>query len=170
MVVATRRPAAEVQILLDVPAKAPGILVIDDEEPIRRLLQIVLQRQGFDVWLAADGRQAVKLYDRFRSQIDLVLLDVRMPGLDGSQTLEALRQLNPDLCCCFLTGHAGQYTEQQLRQRGAVRVFAKPFAVAELATALWKVALQSVRPDAELGGSADFFMREFNHDSVQHSL
>jgi CheY-like chemotaxis protein len=158
---------AEVQILLDVPVKAPGVLVVDDEEPIRRLLQIALQRQGFEVWLAADGFQAVKLYGRFRSQIDLVLLDVCMPGLDGPQTLDVLRQLNPDLCCCFLTGHAGQYTGQQLRQRGAVRVFAKPFAVAELATAVWEVAVHGGRPQAELGGSGDFFVREFNHGTVR---
>lgn len=140
MVIPLVRQVGETEALLDLPTQMPGILVVDDEEPIRQLLDIVLQRQGLHVWLATDGCQALKLYDRFRSQIDLVLLDVRMPGMDGPQTLAALRNRNPDLRCCFLTGFTGEYTEQQLHQQGALRVFTKPFALAPLASALWKLA------------------------------
>jgi len=59
------RPAAEASGLPTSAAKNPGILVVDGEEPIRRLLPMAFQRQGFEVWLAADGCQALKLYDRF---------------------------------------------------------------------------------------------------------
>src|SRR5262245_55107189 len=71
---------------------APAILVVDDEPMIRKLLQLQLQQQGFGVLVAADGREALVLYQARRSTIALVLLDVRMPDLDGPQTLAALRQ------------------------------------------------------------------------------
>lgn len=163
MVVALAKPVAKMAGAPASLAQSPGILVVDDEEPIRRLLQLVLQRQGFEVWLAADGSQALKLYDRFRTQIDLVLLDVRMPGLNGPQTLAALRQLNPEVPCCFLTGQAWEYSERQLRGQGAVQVFAKPFALEELATSLWLLATQTGNQEAELDGDADSLVRESNH-------
>jgi CheY-like chemotaxis protein len=55
-----------------------------------------------------------------------------MPGLDGLQALAALQELNPTVVCCFMTGHAGDYTEADLVEQGAARVFAKPFALGEL--------------------------------------
>jgi len=110
----------------------PGILIVDDEPAIRNLLRKVLLRHGIRVWVAADGWQALEIYRRQRREITLVLLDVRMPGWDGPQTLRALQHLDPAVRCGFLTGHAGEYTEAELRQRGAEHVFAKPFAPAIL--------------------------------------
>ena len=120
----------------------PAILVVDDEPLIRELLQLTLEQQGFSVFLAADGREALALYQAQRSTIALVLLDVRMPGLDGPATLTALRRLDPAICACFLTGHAGGYTDEELLERGAVRVFAKPFHSAELGVVLRQVIVQ----------------------------
>src|ERR1041385_1655495 len=82
---------------------SPGILVADDEPCIRNLLGVVLGRYGFRVWLAPHGEQAVELYCRHRSEIALVLLDVRMPVLDGPATFAALRRINPTVRCCFMS-------------------------------------------------------------------
>jgi CheY-like chemotaxis protein len=57
-----------------------GNLVADDEESVRGVLDIGMRQQGFDVWLAADGQKALDLYRRHCEAIDVVLLDVRMPG------------------------------------------------------------------------------------------
>jgi CheY-like chemotaxis protein len=116
--------------------------VVDDEPMIRKLLQLQLQQLGFRVLVAADGREALGLYQTRRSAIALVLLDVRMPDLDGPQTLAALRQYDPAVCACFLTGHAGEYTEEYLLERGAARVFAKPLRSAELGSGLREVIAQ----------------------------
>jgi CheY-like chemotaxis protein len=59
--------------------------------------------------------------------VDLVLLDVRMPELDGPQTLAALRKENPTLRCCLISGHSGTYTREQLLSLGAEHYFNKPF-------------------------------------------
>ena len=117
-------------------SRRPGILVVDDDTDVRALLQAVLDQQGFVVWAAASGRQALELYQEWRSAIDLVLLDVCMAGLDGPQTLVGLRRLNPALCCCFMTGDAGRYTLDDLMAQGVRHVFQKPFRPFEVAQIL----------------------------------
>lgn len=119
------------------PAKRrPGVLVVDDEEGIRRVLQVGLRSYGLTVWVAADGHEAAEVYRSFRDAIDIILLDVRMPGRDGPQTLLALRELDPDARACFMSGFAGQYSDQNLLDRGALAVFKKPLRLGELARRL----------------------------------
>lgn len=117
-----------------------GILVVDDEEYLRGMLNAGMRQQGFAVWLAADGHEALALYRQQKKAIDVVLLDVRLPGLDGPQTLAALQQLNPRVRCCFMSGAVGDYTESSLRERGADAVFWKPFCLPEVALMLWELA------------------------------
>jgi DNA-binding NtrC family response regulator len=115
-----------------VASALPGVLVVDDDALVRAMLQAVLQRQGFAVWLADCGRAALEMYQRHREHIAVVLLDVRMPGLDGPQTLALLRRADPEVVCCFMTGHAGPYTPQDLLALGALHLFDKPFRMDEL--------------------------------------
>ena len=63
-----------------------------------------------------------------------------MPGLDGPQTAKALRQLEPQLRVCFMSGDLGGYTDQKLRDLGALAVIPKPFRLAEIAPMLWELA------------------------------
>src|SRR4051794_9080352 len=109
------------------PQRSSGVLVADDEEAVCRVLEVGMRGHGFTVWLAADGREAVDLYCEHRDGIDLVLLDVQMPNLDGPGTLTALREINPPVRCCFMTGDPGRYTEEMLVDLGAIAVFWKPF-------------------------------------------
>jgi DNA-binding response OmpR family regulator len=111
----------------------PGVLVVDDEEYLRHILDVALRQEGFTVWLADDGWEALDLYRKHFAAIDMVLLDVRMPGLDGPGTLTALRKLDPEVRCCFMSGDLGQYTERSLRDSGAGPVLHKPFRLEELA-------------------------------------
>jgi CheY-like chemotaxis protein len=117
-----------------------GVLVVDDEGALRRLLGIGLRREGFAVWLAATGREALDLYRRHREIIDTVLLDVLMPGLNGPQTLAALQELNPQIRCCFMSGDLGSYTEERLRSLDAAAVLQKPFPLDEVAQVLRQLA------------------------------
>ena len=117
-----------------------GVLVADDEAAVRAVLGLALRFHGFNVWLAAGGPEAEELYRRHRGEIDLVLLDVQMPGMDGPWTLAALRQVDPGVRCCFKSGYTGDYTAEQLLELGAVRVFGKPFRLEELAGTLRRLA------------------------------
>ncbi len=104
-----------------------GILVVEDDPAVLRMLGLALSAHGFDVWLAASGRAAVGLYETHHDGIGLVLLDVQMDGLDGPQTLAALRGLDPNVRCCFMSGHTGRYTVEDLLRLGAAYVVEKPF-------------------------------------------
>jgi CheY-like chemotaxis protein len=114
----------------------PGVLVVDDDHLVRIMVQLGLERNGFEVWLAPHGREALDLYREHRENITVVLLDVRMPGLDGPETLDALRELDPDVLACFMSGNTGDYEPEELLQRGAAYVIAKPFHLDELASIL----------------------------------
>jgi DNA-binding NarL/FixJ family response regulator len=67
----------------------------------------------------------------------------RMPGQDGPQTLAALRRVAPDVLTCFMSGDMGGYQPEELRERGARCVFAKPFSLEELAQTLWLMVHES---------------------------
>lgn len=116
--------------------RRPGVLVVDDEEGIRKLLATALPRYGFAVWVVPNGREAIGVYGAHRASIDLALLDVQMAECDGPQTLAGLREISPDVRVCFMTGNPGQHTVQSLLALGAVAVLKKPFALAGLAANL----------------------------------
>src|SRR5689334_22546953 len=102
---------------------SPGVLVVDDDPMVLRLLLAALPGYGFTVWPASSGPAALEVYRRQREDIAVVLLDVRMPGLDGPQTLAQLQCLNPAVACCFMTGFAGNYSDEDLRARGGLHCF-----------------------------------------------
>jgi anti-anti-sigma factor len=114
----------------------PCVLVADDEDALRLLLGRALRRGGLKAALAATGREAVALFRQDPEGIAVALLDVRMPGLSGPETLAALRLLNPEVRCCFMTGDSDPSTEEGLRGLGAARVFHKPFALDEVVQSL----------------------------------
>lgn len=135
------RPVRETSNACEVPGLCNrpdrGILLIDDDAVLRCVLAGVLRTRGFAVWTAASGEEALKVYERFASQISLVLSDVNMPGMEGPEAVAALRAVNPALICCLMTG--GQ--NLPVVGRGVVKVFSKPFSspanvVAELAELL----------------------------------
>jgi DNA-binding response OmpR family regulator len=77
------------------------ILVVDDEESIRELYRAELAEDGYEVELAGDGLQALRRIDAFRP--DLVTLDVKMPGIDGIETLRRIRERNPTVPVILVT-------------------------------------------------------------------
>jgi anti-anti-sigma factor len=114
------------------PPACAGVLVADDEPVVRYLLEVVLRREGLQVWSAADGGQAVELYRSHPGAVGVVLLDVLMPGTDGPHALAAIQNLCPAVRCCYMTGDMTPYTEEALLQMGAARVFRKPLAAADV--------------------------------------
>jgi CheY-like chemotaxis protein len=108
--------------------RSPVVLVVDDYPPVVEMLAMALRTAGFVVWSAVGGEQAVRLFERHRDSIDLVLLDVAMSGMDGPQTLAALRRIDPVVRCVFMSGNTGRYSQAELLALGAVLVLGKPFA------------------------------------------
>lgn len=109
-----------------------GVLVVDDEPFIRRLLGTHLQNNGFSVWTVSNGEEALDFCCAHREEIAVVLLDVRMPGLDGPHTLDGIQALDVDIPVCFMTGDPGEYDPVELLKRGARHLFSKPFQMDEV--------------------------------------
>ncbi len=124
------------------PARScPEVLVVDDERLVLRLLELALPQHGLVVRSAGGGAEAVDLYRRHRGSIGVVLLDVRMPGLDGPQTLAVMREIDRGVRCVFMSGDTRGYSAEELLGLGAARVVTKPFRdLAELAATLREVA------------------------------
>jgi CheY-like chemotaxis protein len=122
-----------------------GVLVVGDEMAVLRVLAARLRIEGYKVWLAGHGHQAIEFYEGHREEIAVVLLDVLMPGLDGPHTLAAIQKLCPTVRCCFMYANPTPYTEETLLQIGAVRVFRKPFAFTEVIDTLNQLASRSPR-------------------------
>ncbi len=111
-------------------APAPGrglVLVVDDEEGIRRFASRALTTAGYEVMTSAEGREALACQARHGDRLRLVLLDLTMPELSGQDTLHALRERNPKLPIIVMSG----YTESTLRASD-VSFLAKPFRADEL--------------------------------------
>jgi DNA-binding NtrC family response regulator len=117
-------------------AAPPGVLVAAADENIRFLLRLALRQAGFDPLVAADGREAVEMFRRHQDEIRVVLLDVRMPRLDGPGALAQIHRIAPQVRCCFMSGHPAHYGADNLLPLGAARVFEKPFRVEEVIEAL----------------------------------
>jgi CheY-like chemotaxis protein len=116
----------------------PEVLVVDDSPMVHLLLKAVLPRHGLAVSGASCGEEALEIYRRRRDAISLVLLDVHMPGMDGPQTLSALRQLDPAVRCCFMSADSGDYSVEELMGLGGMAFLAKPFSSpAAVAETLW---------------------------------
>ncbi|MGH7899156.1 MAG: response regulator [Candidatus Binatia bacterium] len=107
----------------------PTVLVVDDEEGPREALRMVLAQQ-FRVLTAASGEQALAIVAR--DPVDVVTLDLRMPGLDGVATLELMRQIAPDLGVVVITGYGSRETVMDTVYLGAFSYMNKPFHVTDV--------------------------------------
>src|SRR5437879_5241869 len=123
-----------------------GILIVDDQACLRNIMGIGLRQEGFEVWLAANGREAFDLYQCHHETIDVVLMDVCMPGLDGPETLAALQELNPQIRCCFISGSLDSCTAEELQNLGAAAVLQKPMHLTEVARVLCEQAKRPYTP------------------------
>lgn len=129
-------------------SRPPGVLIVDDHDDVRNFLGVLARAHGFAVWLAAGGLEGEELYRSYSSEIDLILLDVRMPDRDGPDTLSAIRAIDPTVPCCFISGHTGHYTEEYLLGLGASALLRKPFRVPELVEHLRRLSAPTEPGDA----------------------
>jgi len=109
---------------------AARILIADDEDSLRWVLEKGLRQAGYDVVAVKDGEEAVRVFEA--QPFDLVFLDVRMPGLDGLTALERIRDLRPDVYVIVMTAHGSMDTAIKAMQRGAYDYLNKPFDLDEV--------------------------------------
>jgi two-component system cell cycle sensor histidine kinase/response regulator CckA len=131
----TDQPAvpAEAEEALREPSRGAGtVLVVDDEESVRAVARLMLERGGFSVLTAADGRAAVEVFREHRDRIALVLLDLTMPHLSGEEVLRELRHIRADVRVILSSGYNEQEVAQHQTEEGLVEFIQKPYSPAAL--------------------------------------
>ena len=108
------------------------ILIVDDEVAIRRVYSRLLTKLGYTVLLASGGRLALELIDKHRDQISLVILDMTMPEMSGSQTYKALQAVAPNCKVLLASGHSIDGQAQEILASGCNGFLQKPFNLATI--------------------------------------
>jgi DNA-binding response OmpR family regulator len=111
------------------PDRPPRILLVDDEQPIQTLLSFPLQRDGYEVVVAADGREALARYEE--SPPDLVVLDVMLPRMDGLEVCKRLRAKGETVPIIMLTAKSEEIDKVLGLELGADDYITKPFSMRE---------------------------------------
>ena len=111
--------------------KAIKVLMVDDEEQFRKTTKKILEKKGFDTILAESGSQAIEMLSE---EPDVVVLDIKMEGMDGHDTLKEIKKRFPDLPVIMLTGHGALPSAKEALSQGAFDYLAKPCDIDLLAS------------------------------------
>ncbi len=125
------------------------ILVVDDEHLIRWSLEQNLKKQGYDIVTAGNGEDALKMVRE--EQPDLILLDIQMPGINGLEVLEKVKEIDEDIVVIMVTAQGGLETAVNAMRLGAYDYINKPFNLDELAIVIRK-ALETSYLRREVAG------------------
>ncbi|MEK7329694.1 MAG: response regulator, partial [Candidatus Eisenbacteria bacterium] len=132
----------ETPVLTHEAATARGhetILVVDDEPGLRALAKSGLRQRGFDVVTVESGEQALDILKKGEPRVDLVVLDLTMPGLSGEKVLRAIRGFRPNLPVLIASGYATVQSQSSWVAAGAMGFLAKPYRIQDLASKLREV-------------------------------
>jgi CheY-like chemotaxis protein len=112
------------------------ILVVDDEEVVRRLASRILEECGYTVLTAANGEEGASIFGSLEGNVDLVLLDLMMPVLSGRETYYRLREIRPDVRVLLSSGFRDDLRVKELLAAGVVAFLDKPYTLESLARAV----------------------------------
>lgn len=118
------------------------VLIIDDEKGMRWALEKALQSEGYEVITVDNGYDGISVLGS--SRVSLVLLDYKMPDIDGLETLLQIKQNHPNIPVIFMTAFSSMPTALEAIKRGAVGYITKPFQLVDLKSAVKRAIDQSV--------------------------
>jgi len=104
-----------------------NILVVNDERGIRQMLGDILKDRGYNIFMAEDGYKAIEKVKEISSAI--VFLDIRMPGINGVETLKEIKKISPETRVIMITAYADRNLEKEAIKQGADIVIHKPFDI-----------------------------------------
>ena len=122
-----KEPVKEKNVYEKVLRGTETILFVDDEDIIMQVGQDMIESLGYEVLIAENGKEAVEIYEKNMEKIDMVMLDIIMPVMDGGETYDKLKEINPDIKVLLSSGYGinGQATE--ILDRGCNSFIQKPF-------------------------------------------
>ena len=115
------------------------LLLVDDEEMILEIGKDMLEKLGYRIIVAKNGMQAVEIYEREQNEIDMVILDMIMPDMNGSETYERLKEINPAVKTLLSSGYSLNGRAQAIINSGCNGFIQKPFNLASLSQKVRKI-------------------------------
>ncbi|QCR31405.1 response regulator [Lysinibacillus sp. SGAir0095] len=106
------------------------ILIVDDQKGIRLLLNEVFSREGYKVYQASNGVEALKIIEN--EEINCVMLDMKIPGMNGIEILSRIREKNLEMPVCMMTAFEGEDILTEANQLGITKYFRKPFNILDV--------------------------------------
>lgn len=123
------------------------VLVADDEEIVRMVLEEMLVRLGFDVLTAEDGTQALEIFSQDPDKFGLVIFDMTMPTMDGGQLFREIRRIHPNVKAVLSSGYHDKSSIDELREFGLSGYLPKPYNIYQIEEELMRV-LSQPEPEA----------------------
>lgn len=120
----------------ELPAGKGHVLLVDDQDMVRDIGKLLLQELGYRVSLAADGREALALYRSCWQDIDLVIIDMVMPNMGGTECIRAMHGENPALRAVLSSGYSRELLNDSIDAQQVAGFLQKPFRLQELSTLL----------------------------------
>jgi len=114
------------------------ILVVDDEEVVSEMISEMLIAVGYTVKIVSSGAAAVTLYKTDSSRINLVVLDILMPGMNGFETYDRLKEINPSIKVIFSSGYSSDEQTHRILRTDKQYFLQKPFTLTELSEVIRK--------------------------------
>ncbi|MEM8931119.1 MAG: response regulator, partial [Acidobacteriota bacterium] len=124
------------------PPRGGTVLIVDDEAIVRDVASLMLGNAGFDVIEAESGEQAITLFEKQRRRIGAVLVDLTMPGLDGVETFEALRKIDPEVVAILSSGYSADDIAERYVEIGFASFLHKPYQ----ARTLRRAVIEAIEP------------------------
>lgn len=128
-------PFAPMNAEADHPTR-PMVLLVDDDALVRRTVSALLENLGYEAIVAEEGLQAIEAYRARGSEIDAVILDLVMPGMDGADVLRELRKIDPDVKILLSYGGRQRIAAEVAKTSRVTGTLEKPYLPSDLATAL----------------------------------
>lgn len=126
--------------------KSRAVLVVDDDESIRNIVQCALRAQKYRVVTACDGTEAIELYARSPGETGVVILDLIMPRMNGQQTLHNLKSLDPEVRVIIMTGHQPPDLHEILTDPSVRGYLPKPFSMKALTESVAAAMVRNPQP------------------------
>ena len=116
-----------------------GLLIAEDEDELRVLLTVVLEAEGFKVFQAEDGQQAIELVEKHLDEIDIIFTDLGLPRLSGLDLIQRARKMKPSLKIIGSSGYGRANVREEVLKAGGDQFHPKPFIAGELIDAIKKL-------------------------------
>ncbi|MBW1861249.1 MAG: response regulator, partial [Deltaproteobacteria bacterium] len=130
---ASEEEVTEEKISTDEIIKGKGtVLLVDDEEMVLDAGEQMLRKLGYEVLLAGSGQEALEQYKKNQDRIDMILLDMVMPGMGGGKTYDRLKEINPKVMVLLSSGYSIDGQAKEILKRGCDGFIQKPFSLEQL--------------------------------------